>query len=191
MGGIIVSSLKNDKIAGNMGKFYNYSFPKLTVLLTLLDDNGKPNIITLAWHSACSIKPPMYGISIDPRRYSHDPIINTGEFVVNFCDLSILDQVHYCGRHSGRKYDKFAETGLTPIPATTVKPPLIAEAYCHLECKLVYHQLYGDHTWLVGEVVAVITNDVFEDDLLSEEILPAYYLGNNTYTSFNKMRKRY
>ena len=191
MGGIIVSSLKNDKIAGNMGKFYNYSFPKLTVLVTLLDDNGKPNIITLAWHSACSIKPPMYGISIDPHRYSHDSILNNGEFVVNFCDLSILDQVHYCGRHSGRKFDKFAETGLTPLPATTVKPPLIAEAYCHLECKLVHHQLYGDHTWLVGEVVAVTTNDVFEDDLLTEEILPAYYLGNNTYTSFNKMRKRY
>ena len=180
-----------NKITGNLSKFYNYSFPKLTVLVTLLDDNSKPNIITLAWHSAISIKPPMYGISIDPRRYSHDPIINNGEFVVNFCDLSILDQVHYYGRHSGRKYDKFAETGLTPIPATTVSPPLIAEAYCHLECKLVDYQLFGDHTWLVGEVLAVITNDVFEDDLLSEEILPAYYLGNNTYTSFNKLRKRY
>ena len=83
---VFMTSEVNDKVAGNITKFYNYSFPKLTVLVTLLDDNGKPNIITLAWHSACSIKPPMYGISIDPRRYSHDPIINTGEFVVNFCD---------------------------------------------------------------------------------------------------------
>ncbi|WP_455392929.1 flavin reductase family protein [[Eubacterium] cellulosolvens] len=179
------------KVSGNINKFYNYSFPKLAVLATLLDEAGKPNIITLAWHSPISIKPPMYGVSIDPRRYSHDGIVKNGEFVVNFCDWSIIDQVHYCGRHSGRKFDKFAETGLTPIPAQKVKPPLIAEAYCHIECKLVEHQLYGDHTWFVGEIVSVSCDEVFEDDLLVGEAEPLYYLGNNTYTSFHKQRKRY
>ena len=185
-----MTSEEKDKVSGNLAKFYNYSFPQLTVLVTLLDDNGKPNIITLAWHSACSIKPPMYGISIDPRRYSHDPIIKTGEFVVNFCDWSIIDQTHYCGRHSGRKFDKFAETGLTPTPAQKVKTPLIAEAYCNLECKLAEHTLYGDHTWLVGEVLAISHNKVFEDDVLMPDLNVLYYLGNNTYTSFHKERKK-
>ena len=133
----------------------------------------------------------MYGISIDPKRYSHDPIINTGEFVVNFCEMSILDQIHYCGRHSGRKFDKFKETGLTPVDAQKVKPPLIEEAYTHLECKLAQHHLYGDHTWLVGEVVAITTDPVFEDHLLAENVEPAYYIGNNCYTSFNKIRKQF
>lgn len=182
---------KYEKKSGNLNKFYNYSFPKLTVLVTLLDNDQKPNMITLAWHSAVSIKPPMYGISIDPRRYSHDPIIKNGEFVVNFCSWSIIDQTHYCGRHSGRKFNKFAETGLTPYPAQKVKPPLIKEAYTHLECKLADHHLYGDHTWLVGEIVAVTTDPVFEDDVLSEKIEPIYYLGNNMYTSFNKARKKF
>jgi len=182
---------KLKRVPGNINKFYNYSFPQLTVLATLLDENGKPNIITLAWHSACSIKPPMYGVSIDPRRYSHDPIIKTGEFVVNFCDWSIIDQTHYCGRHSGRKFDKFAETGLTPVPAQKVKPPLIAEAYCNLECILRDHTLYGDHTWLVGEVVAISHNEAFEDDILKAGVDPLLYLGNNEYTSFHKERKKY
>jgi flavin reductase (DIM6/NTAB) family NADH-FMN oxidoreductase RutF len=154
-----------NKTDGNLNKFYNYSFPKLAVLATLLDKSGKPNIITLAWHSAVSIKPPMYGISIDPRRYSHDGILENGEFVINFCDWSIIDQVHYCGRHSGRKFDKFAETGLTPKPA--------------------------HHTWFVGEVVAITCDPVFEDDLLKEDIDPLYYLGNNEYTSFHKLRKKF
>jgi flavin reductase (DIM6/NTAB) family NADH-FMN oxidoreductase RutF len=182
---------ENNKLEGNLKKFYNYSFPNLTVLVTLLDEHGKSNIITLAWHSACSIKPPMYGISIDPHRYSHDPIIKTGEFVINFCDWSIVDETHYCGRHSGRKFDKFAETGLTPIPATKVKPPLIKEAYCALECKLSDYHMYGDHTWLVGEVLAISHNKSFEDDLLKTGLDPLYYLGNNTYTSFHKDRKKY
>ena len=186
-----MGSSEHKKISGNLNKFYNYAFPKLAVLVTLLDESGKPNIITLAWHSPCSIKPPTYGISIDPRRYSHDPIIKTSEFVVNFCDWSISDQVHYCGRHSGRKFDKFEETGMIPIPAQKVKPPLIAEAYCHLECKLTDHHLYGDHTWLVGEVVALSCDEVFEDDLLEDKVEPLFYLGNNTYTSFHKKRKKF
>ena len=177
------------KVSGNIKKFYNYSFPKLAVLVTLIDQNNKPNIITLAWHSAISIKPPMYGISIDPKRYSHDPILATGEFVVNFCDISLVTRVHYCGRHSGRKVDKFAETGLTPVPAQTVKPPLIGEAYGHLECRLADHHSYGDHTWFAGEVVAVTCDSKFENDLLKPEVNPALYLGNNTYTSFNQERK--
>lgn len=180
-----------NKTDGNLNKFYNYSFPKLAVLATLLDKSGKPNIITLAWHSAVSIKPPMYGVSIDPRRYSHDGILENGEFVINFCDWSIIDQVHYCGRHSGRKFDKFAETGLTPKPAQEVKPPIIAEGYCALECKLAGHHMYGDHTWFVGEVVAITCDPVFEDDLLKEDIDPLYYLGNNEYTSFHKLRKKF
>ncbi len=184
-------SEKNKKINGNLNKFYNYSFPKMTVLVTLLDKAGKPNIITLAWHSAVSIKPPMYGISIDPRRYSHDGIIKTSEFVVNFCQMDILDQVHYCGRHSGRKFDKFVETGLTPATAQKVKVPLIAEAYSHLECKLVDQQLYGDHTWLVGEIVAVTCDEVFDEDVLRDNVDPVLYLGNNEYTSFNKVRKKF
>ena len=179
------------KVPGKINKFYNYSFPKLTALVTLLDESGKPNIITLAWHSPVSIKPPMYGISIDPRRYSHDGIVKNGEFVVNFCDMSILDHVHYCGRHSGRKFDKFTATGLTPYVAQKVKAPLIAQAYAHLECKLVAHHLYGDHTWFVGEVLAITCDEVFEDDLLSEEVEPVYYLGNNMYTSFSNVRKKY
>jgi flavin reductase (DIM6/NTAB) family NADH-FMN oxidoreductase RutF len=179
------------KFPGNIRKFYNYSFPKLAVLVTLIDEEKKPNIITLAWHSAISIKPPMYGISIDPHRYSHDPILETGEFVVNFCEMSLVDQVHFCGRNSGRRVDKFKETGLTQQPASQVKPPLISEAYSHIECKLVDHHMYGDHTWFAGEIVAVSCNESFENDLIKEDINPALYLGNNTYTSFDKVRKRF
>jgi flavin reductase (DIM6/NTAB) family NADH-FMN oxidoreductase RutF len=180
-------------IEGNLKKYYNYSFPKLAVLVTLLDNEDKPNIITLAWHSPVSIKPPMYGVSIDTKRYSHDPIRDTGEFVVNFCEMSMVDQVHYCGRHSGRKVNKFQETGLTPVPARVVKPPLIAEAYSHIECKLIDHHQYGDHTWFAGEVVAVSCTDknTFEADLMTPGVKPTLYLGNNTYTSFHGERKRF
>ncbi len=168
-------------------KWMYYTFPKVTVLVTVVDKNdpNKTNIITLAWHSPVSIAPPLFGVSIDPRRYSHDLILDAGEFVVNFADFKVLEDVHYCGRHSGRKYDKFQETGLTQQDAQKVKTALIQECYCNLECKLVDHHLYGDHTWFVGEVVAIsVDEDHFDSDILRVGQEPIYYLGNNTYTSF-------
>jgi flavin reductase (DIM6/NTAB) family NADH-FMN oxidoreductase RutF len=117
--------------------------------------------------------------------------LKNGEFVINFCDWSIIDKVHYCGRHSGRKFDKFAETGLTPVPAQSVKVPIIKEAYCSIECRLAEHHMYGDHTWFVGEVLSITADPVFNDDLLNQDVQSLFYLGNNTYTSFNNEQKRY
>lgn len=168
-------------------KWMYYTFPKMTVLLTVADKNNltKPNIITLAWHSPVSITPPLLGVSIDPRRYSHNLILDAGEFVVNFAELEILEDLHYCGRHSGRKFDKFQDTNLTPVSAQKVKAPLIQECYVNLECKLVEHNLYGDHTWFVGEVVAISVDDeLFEGDILKTGKEPVYYSGNDIYTSF-------
>ena len=39
-----------------------------TVLVTCNNHKGKPNIITLAWHTPLSSKPPLYGIAIAPKR---------------------------------------------------------------------------------------------------------------------------
>jgi flavin reductase (DIM6/NTAB) family NADH-FMN oxidoreductase RutF len=168
-------------------KWMYYTFPKLTVLVSVEDKNqsSKPNIITIAWHSPVSLTPPEYGISVDPRRYSHDLIVEAGEFVVNFAGFELVDDMHFCGRRSGRKFDKFQDTNLTPEKAQKVNAPLIKECYAHLECKLVDHHVYGDHTWFVGEVVAVSADeDWFENGILKNGKMPIYYLGNNIYNSY-------
>lgn len=171
------------------GKFAYYAFPKLTALVTVLDKQNVPNIITLAWHSPVSIKPPYYGISIAPNRYSHELVLESQEFVVNFAPFSIVDKLHYCGTHSGRKVNKFKHTGLTPMRSERVKPPRIQECYAHLECKLVTYQRYGDHTWFVGEVVAVSAdNALFSKRILKPGVEPVYYLGDNTYTTIGTKR---
>ena len=150
-------------------KYVYYTFPKMAALVTVMDKE-KQNIITLAWHSPLSFKPPLYGISIDSKRHSHNLIMDSKEFVVNFAPFSIVDKLHYCGRHSGRNVDKFRETGLTPIPGEKVKAPLIKECYSHLECRLVEAKKYGDHTFFVGEVVNVAADENAFDKILKNFI---------------------
>ena len=173
----------------DLGKFYTYAAPKSAILVTAVDEKGKPNIITLAWHSPISIDPPLYGISVHPKRYTHELIETTKEFVVNFPPWKLLDKVHYCGSVSGRKVDKFRHTGLTPWPSEKVRPPSIAECYLHLECKLGRSPALGDHTWFTGHIVAIHADEgLFENGILKESGDPILYMGKDVYQNLRAQR---
>ena len=131
----------------------------VVVLATCQGKEGPPNIITLGMYMPISLRPPLVCIGIAPGRYSHGLIEETGEFVVNTPPITIEEEMHYCGVKSGRDVDKFAETGLTPIPSLKVGPPRIEECFGHLECKVVQTHTCGDHTLFVGEVVATSADE--------------------------------
>ena len=181
------------KVSGNKNAFYYYAFPMQAALVTCNDEQGKTNIITIAWHTPISKNPALYGISLAPKRYSHELIQKTKEFVVNFAPYELVDEVHFCGTHSGRNVNKIDETKLTLMPAQKVKIPLIKECYAHLECKLHKTLPAGDHTLFIGEVVNVLADEnTFKNDLLdNEKIQPTYYIGGNNYTAINKTKKRF
>lgn len=181
------------KVNGNMEKFYYYAFPMQAVLVTCNDEQGKTNVITIAWHTPISKDPALYGVSLAPKRYSHKLIQKTKEFVVNFVPYELVDKLHYCGTHSGKQIDKIGETKLTLVSSQKIKTPLIKECYAHLECKLAETLSLGDHTLFVGEVVNVqVEENVFKDDLLdNKKKQPTYYIGGNIYTTVDKTRKKF
>lgn len=124
------------------------------VMVTSVDANMKPNIITLGMYMSISQEPPQVIIGVSPKRYSHDLIRDQGEFVINSPGINLVKEMHICGIKSGRDTDKFKESGLTPKLAQKVRPPLIDECYGHLECEVVNMVTCGDHTLFVGEIVA-------------------------------------
>lgn len=151
-------------------------FPSPAALITSVDADGSPNIITLGEVFNLSIRDPVIvGIAIAPARYSHGLIAAQGEFVVNLPPAELLDTVVSCGEVSGRKSDKFADFGLTPLPATEVAPPLIAECPINIECRLLQIQTIGDHDLFQGEVVAhqVAPELLGEDGRMDREKLSA------------------
>lgn len=180
----------NEKIQLTPKNFVYCAFPKLAVLITVANREGHSNIITAAWHTHLSHTPPLYGISIHPKRFSHDMILESKEFVVNFARFNLVDGLHYCGTHSGRDHDKFKECNLTPTKAFKVRAPLIKECYASLECRLYDHKKVGDHTFFIGEVVSVSADkDAFKNGILGD-VQPIYYMGNNRYTTLSSIRKK-
>jgi flavin reductase (DIM6/NTAB) family NADH-FMN oxidoreductase RutF len=161
--------------------------PRHTVLVTCVDGEGRPNIITLAWTTPVSFDPPLVAISVGPERYSHDLIRGGGDFVINVPEMELAKETLYCGRNSGRDVDKFRETGLTPLPAKKVRSPLIQECTAHLECRVVDSIPAGDHTLFLGEVVhATVREGVFKERFDAGKIEPIFHLGGDDFVTLEK-----
>ena len=116
------------------------------------------NIITIAWAGTVCSDPPMCSISVRPERHSYDIIKKEGAFVINLVNKQLAPYADWCGVRSGRKYNKFVETGLTPVRATQVNAPIIEESPVNLECKVTQILPLGSHDMFLAEVVAVHVN---------------------------------
>ena len=163
---------------------YRLLYPRQVVLVSCADKTGKTNIITLAWSMPASARPPMLVVSIAPKRYSHELIEETGEFVVNVPTMDILKETLLCGRRTGREYDKFEEAGLTPLQAKIVKPQVIKECVAHLECRLHQKIAPGDHTLFIGEILTAYANEgVFIGKYDLQRVKPIYHMGGDDFTT--------
>ena len=117
------------------------------------------NIITIAWAGTVCSDPPMCSISVRPERHSYNIIKKEGAFVINLVDKKLAPFADWCGVRSGRKYNKFLETGLTPVRATQINAPMIGESPVNLECKVTQIIPLGSHDLFLAEVVAVHVNE--------------------------------
>lgn len=138
--------------------------PVPAVMVSVTDKEGKSNIITVAWAGTVCTNPPMVSISVRPSRYSYQILEETGEFVINLTNESLVQACDYCGVVSGRDVDKFAKTGLTPIPMEHVHAMGIDESPVNMECKITEKRELGSHTMFIAEVVGVTVDDQYMDE---------------------------
>ena len=172
------------KVGVDLSSAYRLLHPRLVVLVSCVDEVGKANVITLAWSMPVSINPPLVAISVAPKRYSHRLIEKTRDFVVNVPTMDIVRETLFCGRRSGKTYDKFKETGLTPLPAKMAQPPIIKECVAHLECKLHQQITVGDHTLFIGRVLAAYADDgVFDEKFDLKKVKPIYHMGGDDFAT--------
>jgi flavin reductase (DIM6/NTAB) family NADH-FMN oxidoreductase RutF len=111
------------------------------------------NIFTMGWHMILMDEPSLVGCFIWDQNYSYELVRRSKECVINVPEVTIAETVVGIGNHHGPKPDKFDEFGLTPVPATKVGAPLIAECYANFECKLVDASLIKKYSLFVFEVV--------------------------------------
>ena len=111
------------------------------------------NIMPMSWHTMMEFVPPLVGCVVSSLNYTFEILRTTGECVINIPTVELAKKVVGCGNTSGRSVDKFKTFGLTPVTASVVAAPLIAECYACLECKVMDRKLVTQYHFFILEVV--------------------------------------
>ncbi len=138
-------------------------YPLPAALVSCGDYDGESNLLTVAWTGTICTNPPMLYISVRPERYSHSIIRRNMEFTLNLTTAAMAKATDWCGVRSGRDYDKWAQTGLTPERGVKVASPAIAEAPLSIECRVREIISLGSHDMFIADVLNVMADSRYID----------------------------
>jgi len=168
-------------------------YPLPVVLVTCGNIDGINNIITIAWTGIVNTNPAMVYISVRPERFSYNLIVESGEFAINLVTENMAAVTDWCGVKSGKDFNKFKETGLTPFKAETINCPLINESPVNIECKVDQIIKLGSHDMFLAKVTHIQANADLMDEKSGKFMLSKagliHYSHGNYYTQGNYVGK--
>jgi flavin reductase (DIM6/NTAB) family NADH-FMN oxidoreductase RutF len=140
-----------------LAKVYQLLEPGPVVLLTTTY-KGRANVMTMSWHMMVEFEPPLVACVVSSADYSFAALRATKECVIAVPALKLAPKVVEVGNCSGRDVEKFERFGLTAVRAKTVAPPLVAECFANLECKVADTRLVNKYNLFVLEVLKAWTD---------------------------------
>ena len=142
--------------------------PSPVLIIGTYGPDGSPNMMNAAWGGIASSKPPCISVSIREATLSFHNIQQMEAFTINIPSEKYLKEADFVGMVSGRDFDKFKMTGLTPERSKLVNAPVVKEFPYTLECKLVRQVELGSHTMFIGEIVGIVA----DSEVLNPKELP-------------------
>ena len=140
-----------------LSKVYQLLEPGPVVLLTTAR-KGQANVMTMSWHMMVEFEPPLVACIVSSADYSFAALKVTRECVISIPARKLARKVTQVGNSSGRDINKFKAFGLTPVSAKRVKPPLVAECFANLECKVTDARFVNKYNLFILEVLKAWTD---------------------------------
>ena len=120
-------------------------------------------MLTVAWTGTICADPAMCYVSVRPERASYPLIKENMEFTINLTTVEMARATDWAGVRSGRDYNKWKETGLTPLPGEKVASPTIEESPISIECRVKTIMNLGSHDMFTADVVNVRADSRYID----------------------------
>jgi flavin reductase (DIM6/NTAB) family NADH-FMN oxidoreductase RutF len=139
-------------------------FPAPVLIVGTYDQEGRPNVMAVAWGGICCSQPPCVAVSLRKATYSYGNILSRQAYTVNIASEEQVREADYFGIASGREEDKFERTGLTPVASDLVDAPYIAEFPMVLECRVLHTIEIGLHTEFIGEILDIKADEAVIGD---------------------------
>jgi len=117
------------------------------------DPAGQPAGMTASSLASVSLEPPLVSVCVDHAADLHDLIVAAPEFVVNILESG---QEELSRRFADQHEDRFAGIGYHSGPDGQI---FLDGALAHIECERFAEYPGGDHTIIVGRVIAGDTRE--------------------------------
>lgn len=139
------------KIAKDAQKYFVTGVSMITSTGPLRD-----NVMAAEWTMQISYDPLLIAVFIHPDAATFKNIKKTKEFGVNVATNEQTSLVNISGGYSRIEIDKLkVRNSFNILKPRYIKVPLISGCIINAECKLVTMKKLGDHTMVVGKVVAI------------------------------------
>ena len=135
-----------------------YLFPMPVLMIATYGDNGKVDVMNMAWGGICAAN--MVSLNISASHKTSENIRKHSAFTLSIADVPHLEAADFFGTASGNNVeDKFERSGLTAVRSEKVDAPVVQEFPLTLECKVVEdkEEVYGHH--VLGEIVGVLADE--------------------------------
>ena len=187
---------KNHDHGLSRNPFKSIIIPRPIGWISSIDGQSVGNLAPYSFFNAVSEEPPIVMFSCgssleeDGKKDTLRNVEVTREFVCNVATWEFRDQMNESSARLGPKIDELTEVGLTAMPSILVKPPRVAEAPIHLECKYIksielpYLSEDNRSVIVLGEVVGIHIIDelIMENGLINVDRLnPIGRLGYKDY----------
>jgi flavin reductase (DIM6/NTAB) family NADH-FMN oxidoreductase RutF len=140
------------------------------VMVSTRAADGRENLMTLGFHMMMQHEPALVGAVIGPWDHSYEALQQTGECVLAIPTVDLAKTVIDIGNCSGAEIDKFNRFGLTALPASDVRAPLVEECLANIECKVADTSLLDRYNLFIMEVKRIwINHDRKEQRLIHHE----------------------
>ncbi len=162
--------------------------------ISSLSPDGKPNLAPFSFFNAiCSNPPhilfcPMIRITDGQPKDTLRYVRLSGEFVANIVTEEIAAAMNITSTEFPEEVDEFIASGLTPVPALTVRAPRVAESPIHYECRVTQiidiSDLPGGGSVVIGRVQHIhVSDDVLIglDKIDIARLKPIGRLAGNSY----------
>ena len=113
---------------------------------------GRDNVQIAVAIAAASIVPerPRVVVQLYKTNLSHDMVLSSGAFALNFLRPNQLDLIRDFGLVSGRERDKLAGVG---TKAGSSGSPLLTDCFGYLDCRVINAMDGGDMTCFLADVL--------------------------------------
>ncbi|MBC7903543.1 MAG: flavin reductase family protein [Gemmatimonadaceae bacterium] len=173
--------------------------PRPICFASTIDKDGMVNLSPFSFFNLFSTQPPVVIFSPSRRlrnnttKHSLDNVLEVPEVVINIVDYDMVQQVSLASCEFPKEQNEFAKAGFTAVPATLVRPPMVAESKIKMECRVMEVKSLGEEGGSGNLVICEVLRMHIDDNILNEtgmvdqrKIYHVARLGGDWYTRVNE-----